>query len=572
MTTTAPPGFSAHGEQSRRAPEHASGWTPKQLVRHPHCMVATANPAATQAGLQVLAQGGHAVDAAIAIQAMLGLTEPQSSGLGGGGYALVYDAQSQQVFAYDGRETAPLQLPAPLRSDCTVDELGASPASFGVPGMPALLALLHQRHGRRPWSGLFSAAGDAAENGFDVSNRMAIQIAAEANNLTQAAAREYLLAQALPAYQNQVPLKNPAYAALLQEFATRGAHTFYQGRAARDMLAAVLSHQGQGPASTLTLQDFSRYEVRPHTPLTVRYRGHLLHGVAASSAGGLMALQMLGMLEAFDLPPLSTAAAHLQTQASRLAFADRFRHAGDPDFSAFDHSLFLNADYLRARAELINLNRDMGLAPAGLPQGLRAADPRGDGVSVDFPSTTHFSVVDAQGNAVAMTSSIGMAFGCRLMACGTFLNDQLVAFDLDSWHVPRAGSTSARPNGIEGGKRPLSAMAPTIVFDASNQLRMLTGSPGAAAIVGYTVKSILGVIDWGLDVQQAVDLPNVINRNGVTELEKNTSAEQLKEALEAMGHTVAVNHQTSGVHAIVKDGADWTAGCDPRRDGWAMGA
>ncbi len=555
------------------APEHPSGWTPKVAVSARHEMVATANPLATRAGMQMLARGGSAVDAAIAAQLVLGLVEPQSSGLGGGAFALVHDGRSKRLLAYDGRETAP----AAARPDRFLKD--GKPLQFhdavvggkavGVPGVVRLMEVTHRRHGRLRWAELFAPAIALAEQGFEVSPRLHTSIGLE-KYLTQPRARAYFYDANGKALTVGTMLRNPAYAATLRTLARDGANAFYTGAIARDIVASVNGHPWN--PGDMTLEDLAAYRVVVREPVCGPYRAYRVCGFPLPSSGGITVLQMLGMLERFDVASMGAASfwsVHFISEAGRLAFADRGVYEADPAFYTPPAGL-LDPGYLADRSLLIQPTASIGRAPPGQPPERARPAPRvalGADNSLELPSTSHMSIVDRYGSAVAMTTTIEDAFGSRLMTEGGFLlNNELTDF---AFQPVEDGKPVA--NRVEAGKRPRSSMAPTIAYDAHGRVAIVVGSPGGSAIINYVAKTLIGIIDWNLDVQTAIDLPNFGSRNGPTELEKDTPVAMLVPKLQALGSPVRVIDFTSGVQAIVRTRAGWRGGADPRREGLVMG-
>ena len=556
------------------APERASGWTDRKPVVARTFMIAAANPLAVDAGHAVLARGGSAVDAAIAAQLVLGLVEPQSSGLGGGGFMLVHDAATQKLVAYDGRETAPAAAKPdrflgsdgkPLRFlDAVVGG-----RSVGVPGTVALLAATHKAHGRLKWVDLFQPAITLAEQGFVVSPRLASAIAGNEGPMGNDRARAYFARADGQPLRAGDTLRNPAYAQTLRTLATQGADAFYRGDIARDVVATAngaANHPGD-----LTADDLAGYRVKVRTPVCGPYRSHRVCGMPLPSSGGPTVLQMLAMLEPYNLAamgPASFWSTHFIAEAGRLAYADRGAFMADPDFVAPPAGL-LDREYLRERGALIRSTATLGRATAGTPPETARAPARvaGQHDGIELPSTSHLSIVDGRGNAVSFTTTIENGFGSRLMTQGGFLlNNELTDF---SFAAVDGGKPVA--NRVEAGKRPRSSMAPTIVYDRAGRLFMITGSPGGSSIINYVVKTLVGVIDWDLDPQAAIALPNFGSRNGPTELERGTSIVGLQEKLAAIGHPVAVIELTSGSQAIVRTRSGWVGGADPRREGSVRG-
>jgi len=555
------------------APEGSTGWTDKAPVASKRFMVAAANPLAVDAGYAILRQGGSAVDSAIAVQLVLGLVEPQSSGLGGGAFMLVHDAKRNKLIAYDGRETAP----AAAKPDRFLDKEGqplrffdaiVGGKSVGVPGTVALLAEAHRHHGKLAWSALFSPAIELAESGFQVSERLHLLIESEGRT-EDPRARAYLFDFMGTPYPVGRWIKNPAYAATLRKIARGGAKAFYEGAIAEDIVATANS-SATNPGD-LTLADLAGYRVKVREPVCGIYRAYRVCGMPLPSSGGLAVLQILGMLEPYDLKamgPVSLWSVHFISEADRLAYADRGVYMADPDFYQAPPGL-IDRGYLARRSQLIRIDGSMGLAQPGTPPEppARRKVAYGEGRAVEFPSTSHISIVDADGNAVSMTTTIEYGFGSRLMTeSGFLLNNELTDFSF----VPEdAGKPVA--NRVEGGKRPRSSMAPTIVYDRAGRIHVIVGSAGGPAIINYVVKTLVGVLDWGLDAQAAVALPNFGSQNGPTELEADTRAVELAPKLNALGHRTRVVEQTSGTQAIVRTKSGWMGGADPRREGTVRG-
>jgi gamma-glutamyltranspeptidase/glutathione hydrolase len=532
-------------------------------------MVAAANPHAARAGLEVLRAGGSALDAAIAVQMVLNLVEPQSSGIGGGAFLLHWDATAKKISSYDGREVAPAaaQPGRFLRPDGTpmsLPEAIGSGRSIGVPGVLRLLELAHAKHGRLPWRRLFEPAIRLAERGFAVSPRLHRLIAADPLLGRFAAARAYFYlpdGRALPVGHR---LKNPALAAVLRRVAAEGADAFYVGDIARDVVAAAAAHPQPGD---LTEQDLAAYRAVERDPVCGSYRAHRVCGVPPPSSGGVAVLAILGLLERFPLAtmrPGSSGAVHLFAEAGRLAYADRDHHIGDPGFVDVPTAGLIDSGYLRERALLVRPEKSMVRALPGTPPGTRVT--LGEDATVEAGGTSHLSIIDAGGNAVAMTSSIESAFGSRILVRGFLLNNQLTDFSF----VPEEGG---RPlaNRVGPGKRPRSAMAPTLVFNADGTLWMSLGSPGGSAIINYVAKTLVGVIDWKLGLQRAIAAPNMGSRNRETEIERGSALEALTAALRAMGHPVAVVDMLSGLQGIMRTPRGLAGGADPRREGVALG-
>ncbi|GFZ92326.1 gamma-glutamyltranspeptidase [Elstera cyanobacteriorum] len=552
-----------------KAPEAATGTAAKALVSADKFMVIAANPLASRAGAEVLAKGGTAADAAIAVQLVLNLVEPQSSGIGGGAFVLYYDKAAGKLTSYDGREIAPEKATPQLFLNADGKPLPFYDAvvggrSVGVPGVPRLLDVLHKRHGKAVWADLVKPALGIAEEGFTISPRLAKLLAAEKYLMRDPVAKAYFYRpNGEPRWEGEL-LTNPDYAATLKILAEHGVEPFYKGSIGEAIVAAVRQEPNPG---SLSMADLAAYKVIQRDPVCSGYRGLKICGMAPPSSGGLAVAQMLGILERYDLKsfgPGGVQAVHLFMQAGRLAFADRDMYVADPAFVRQPITGMLDPVYLGQRAQLIDWNADKGTAPAGQPPASSGALAVGE--TPEFPSTTQIAIVDSYGNALSMTTTIEDGFGARRMAAGFLLNNQLTDF---SFVPERDGKPVA--NRVEPGKRPRSSMAPTIVFDDSGAVKMVLGSPGGAAIIQYVAQTLLGMIDWGMDPQTAVSQAHFGNRNGNALLEDGTGATGFKQALETMGYKVTVGEMNSGLAAIlVKDGK-LLGGADPRREGLVVG-
>jgi len=559
---------SCTGTGPRAQPEAASGRSDvRPAATAERQMVAAAHPRAAEAGREILRAGGSAIDAAVATQLVLGLVEPQSSGIGGGAFLLRYDGATGEVTAFDGRETAPTAATQALFLKDDGTPMGFWDAvvggrSVGVPGTLAMLQAAHARHGKLPWARLFEPAIELARAGFAVTPRLHRLIERDRFLKTYAPARAYFYTDTGEPLPVGHLLKNPAYARTLQTVAQEGARAFYEGPIARDIVRTVRGAEGN--PGKLSQDDMAQYAAKIRPALCRPYREHTVCGHPPPTSGGASVLQILGILEKFDLPatqPMGVAAVHLLAEASRLAFADRNRFLADSDFVDVPLDRLLSDDYLARRARLIDRAQSLGTAEPGFARDLAAMPDQPGG-----RSTSHYSIVDADGNAVSSTASVEQAFGSRLMVRGFVLNNQLTDF---SFRPERDGRPVA--NRVQPGKRPRSSMAPTIVKDAEGKFRLAVGSPGGSRIIGYTALRVLAVLDWGLDVQAAVELPNVVNRNGPTALEKGTAAEALAQPLRARGHAVEIEAMTSGLHAIHSRDGRLFGGADPRREGVALG-
>ncbi|HJV52482.1 MAG TPA: gamma-glutamyltransferase [Noviherbaspirillum sp.] len=581
-TVPAPqPAVPVHGMQ---APEGATGYAEKAGWIAHKFMVATANPLATDAGYQVLRVGGSAVDAVIAVQMVLTLVEPQSSGIGGGAFLLYYDRAAQgskAVKAFDGRETAPaaaaenlFQTPDGKAMPFYEGVVGGR--SVGVPGVLRMLEMAHRQYGKLPWASLFAPAIRLAEEGFTVSPRLASLLKSERYLQKDPTAAAYFYDKDGKSWPAGHLLKNPDLARVLRAIALGGADAFYKGQVARDIEAKVKSHP-TNPGS-LAAADLASYQAKVREPVCTDYRAWMVCGMPPPSSGGIAIAQMLGILEAKDVrlfPPhdgaLDAQAVHLFSEAGRLAYADRARYVADTDFVPLPGNSvkpLIDKQYLTRRAALI-IERSMGQAKAGEPAAARLA--RGLDTSPELPCTSHISIVDARGNAISMTTTIEDAFGSRQMVDGFLLNNQLTDFSFDA-----RDANGPIANRVQPGKRPRSSMAPTLVFEkGSNKLVLSTGSPGGSAIINYVAKVLVATMDWGLNVQQAISLPNFGSRNGPTELEQGRVSDALVEQLRAKGHNVRLMEQTSGLQGIMRvniHGEEmWFGGADPRREGNVMG-
>lgn len=567
------------------APEISSGFragmAPVHATRH---MAAAANPLATAAGQQMLRKGGSAIDAAIAMQAVLALVEPQASGIGGGAFIVYWDGK--RVQAFDGRETAPAGAtshmfmgkdgqPIPF----TQAQIGGR--SVGVPGVLRALEMAHQQHGKLPWRDLFQPAIELAREGFPVSKRLHTQITADPFIAASPQMAKYFLTDQGQPLPVGTLLKNPELAQTLDAIATRGADAFYQGALAQGMVNQVRSHTNPG---TLSLSDISSYRAIERQPVCGDYKQWKVCGMPPPSSGGVAVLQTLGILEALqnkspalDLATLqpvpsktgaglepAVSAVHLISEAERLAYADRALYLADSDYVPVNVKGLTDKAYLQARASLVG-ERSMGHAQAGTPAGMNLAlAPDRSPLRI---STSQIAAVDDQGGAISMTTSVEAAFGSHVMTNGFILNNQLTDFSF----VPEENGKPVA-NRIEPGKRPRSSMAPTLVFDRkSGELVATIGSPGGSQIIEYVNKAVIGLVDWKLDPQQAINLPNFGSRNVGTEVEAGLVSPALVQQLKDRGHDVSVIEMTSGTQVIVRDKQGWAAGADPRREGTALG-
>ena len=532
-------------------------------------MVVAANPLASDAGAKVLKAGGTAADAMVAVQAVLGLVEPQSSGLGGGAFLVWRDGATGEITTLDGRETAPLAATPRLFQDAEGQPLSFYDAvvggrSVGVPGTPALMQSAHDRWGRAEWAGLFDNAIRLAEDGFEVSPRLALMVAGDALKLSRFESTSAYFFPDDSLLEVGTRLQNPAYARSLRSLAEEGADPFYTGDIARDIVQTVQSAPGN--PGVMSEVDLAIYRVRERDPVCVPYRVYEVCGMGPPSSGALTVGQILGMLEPYDLAemgPDSAQAWRLVGDASRLAFADRSRYMADSDFVPVPVQGLVSRNYMKTRSELLRGDDALPEVAPGKPEfdhSLNLADD----AAIEFPSTSHISIVDRYGNALSMTTTIENAFGSRLMVRGFLLNNELTDFSFRSHEdgVPVA-------NRVEPGKRPRSSMAPTIVLKDGEPV-LIVGSPGGSRIIGYVVKAIIAHLDWKMDVQQAVSLPNMVNRFGVFDVEAGRVSPGLASDLADMGYEVSQQPLVSGLHAI-SIGEVLRGGADPRREGIALG-
>lgn len=525
----------------------------------PQAMVAAAHPLAVEAGLEVLRRGGSAADAAVAVQMVLGVVEPQASGIGGGGFLLHYDGATKAIAVYDGRETAPAGATPTMFLDPDGKPLGfreavASGISVGVPGLLAMLELAHREHGKLAWRDLFGPAIAAARDGFAVPPRLATWLSRVPTLQDEPGIREvYFNADGTPKKMGD-RVANPALADTMRRVADQGAQVFYQGDIAAEMADRVRNHRRPG---TLTVADLAGYRPVKREPVCGPYRVWIVCGMPPPSSGGIAVLQILTLLEPFELwrgRPDDLRSLHLIAEASRLAFADRARYVADPAFVDVPVAGLLSPAYIAERRKLMSPDRSMGKVGPGVPPGYVE---RG---------TSHISIVDRWGNAVSFTTTIEAPFGAQIMVRGFLLNNELTDFsprpEIDGRQVA---------NRVQPGKRPRSSMSPTLVLDRDGRLVAALGSAGGARIIGDTLQVVVGLLDWNMSPQAALAMPRVTNLNGATELEAGTAAAAQAEALRALGHEVQVRRHEGGLTALRRAGDGWEGAADPRRDGVAQG-
>lgn len=550
-----------------REPEATTSISSKQIVVGDKYMVAAANPYASQAGQQILAKGGSAVDAAIATQLVLTLVEPQSSGIGGGTFMMYYNKANNKLTSFDGRETAPKNANENLflnKHGKAVKWIEAvvGGRSVGVPGVLHAFANAHKHYGLLPWEQLFKPAIELAEQGFVVSPRLHGLLARQLNPgvMSMPVINEYFYPNGKLIEAGTVK-KNQPLADLYKAIANEGIDAFYKGENAKKMVSAV--QNSKIAPGKLSQQDLAQYKSKERDAVCINYRVYNVCSMAPPSSGGVAVLQILGLLEHTNisaLKPNSEQAIHYFSQASRIAFADRNVYMGDPDFTEVPTQALLNKSYIKSRATLITEKDQHAVAGDPVNYLSYAQDD-----SYELPSTSHVSIVDSFGNAVSMTSSIEMAFGSTVMVNGYILNNQLTDFSLS----PRKNGKLVA-NRVEPGKRPRSSMSPVMVFNEDGSLRLVVGSPGGSRIIDYVAQVVVGVLDWNLSVQEAINLPRTTNRNDYTSLEKGTVIESLAPALTSRGHKVRVLDLNSGLHGVEVKNNKLYGAADPRREGVAL--
>jgi gamma-glutamyltranspeptidase/glutathione hydrolase len=536
-----------------------------------HHMIAAANPHAAQAGLDMMRAGGSAVDAAIAAQMVLGLVEPESSGIGGGAFMLVYNPKTKRTTSFDGREMAPASATPGMFLDASGQPRGHGDAipgglSVGIPGVVKMLALAHKKYGKLPWAKLFEPAIKLADDGFPVGPKLARTIRSFTRGASMPDLKAHFYhADGTPLNEGEI-YKNPEYAASLRKIAAEGPDGFYKGEIAQAIVDKVQHAPRQ--QGGMTLADLANYQAKERAPVCGDYRVYHVCSMGPPSSGGIAVLQILGMLQRFPsgaLTPGTVSGAHLFAEASRLAYADRAQYLGDPAFVDVPVRGLIDKGYVAGRAALIDPARDMGTAlPGDPPQKHAALAPQ---ISPVLHGTSHMTIVDDSGEVIAMTTSVESVFGAEIMTKGFMLNNTLTDF---SFQPVRDGKPVA--NAPAPGKLPLSAMSPTIVFDRNGNFLVSVGSPGGPAIIDYVAQILVGILDAKMSPKEAIAMPHEINMNGTTLLEKSANSDTLAAQLTAMGHTVQVPQvEGSGLHGIekVKDG--YIGAADPRRDGIALG-
>jgi gamma-glutamyltranspeptidase/glutathione hydrolase len=536
-----------------------------------HHMIAAANPHAAQAGLQMMRAGGTAVDAAIATQMVLGLVEPESSGIGGGAFMLVYDPRTKQTTSFDGREMAPASATPTMFLDASGQPRNKGEAipgglSVGIPGVVKMLWLAHAKYGKLPWAKLFEPAIKLAQDGFPVGPKLArtIQNFGRGADMPDIRAHFYH-PDGTPLREGEI-YKDPEYAATLKKIAKQGPDGFYKGAIAQAIVDAV--HHAPRNQGGMALADLANYQAKERPPVCGDYREYRLCSMGPPSSGGIAVLQILEMLQRFpssQLTPNTASGAHLFAEASRLAYADRAQYLGDLAFVDVPVKGLLDKSYIASRAALIDPAHDMGTAAPGNPPEKHAAlAPQ---VSPVLHGTSHMTIVDDAGEVVAMTTSVESVFGANVMVKGFMLNNTLTDF---SFQPIRDGKPVA--NAPAPGKLPLSAMSPTIVFDKQGNFLVSVGSPGGPAIIDYVAQILIGILDAHMSPRDALAMPHELNMNGPTLLEQSPNSAALAFQLTAMGHNVQVPQvEGSGLHGIEKTRDGYIGAADPRRDGIALG-
>ena len=531
-------------------------------------MVVTANPYASDAGANILSRGGTAADAMVAVQTVLGLVEPQSSGMGGGGFLVWYDATSGELTTLDGRETAPFAATERLFQDDTGEPIKFWDAviggrSVGVPGMPALIEVAHSKWGKLPWKDLFKRAASLADRGFVVSHRLSGLLATEQQRMSSSIdALSYFFPKGKSLSQGTL-LINREYGNLMRRLAEHGSDIFYSGPTASSIVATI--RVGNENPGLITLADLANYTIKERPAICTKFRSYEVCGMGPPSSGAIGVGQILGMIDAYPVGKMSDPQTlRLIGDATRLAFADRGRYLADADFVYVPSTELVDEQYLHSRASLLNKNIAIPTVAAGEPIA-SLSQRRAPNSSIEQQSTTHVSIVDTYGNVLSLTSSIENAFGSRLMTNGFLLNNQLTDFSFKS-------SSNGVPvaNRVEGGKRPRSSMAPTIVLQDGKPV-LVIGSPGGSRIISYVANTIVAILDWGLDVQKAVSQPHAVNRFGTYEIEKATRLIEIKNSLKELGYDVTERSLNSGLNVIMIQNGSLFGGSDPRREGIAIG-
>lgn len=531
-------------------------------------IIATSNPYASKAAKDIIDKGGNAIDASVAVQLVLTLTEPQATGIGGGAFMLYWDESTSKLYSVDGREKAPSKVNENLFLDKNGNKKRFYPdavvgsQSVGVPGIIKLLEETHKKFGKLPWEDLFEYAINLAENGFSVSPALnSILGYLKPLKEIEPAASFYFI-ESPEGIKKPVPvgyiLKNIEYSKTLKRLSKYGSYDFYEGETARLIIDSL---KNDNENSKMSLEDLKNYQIVWREPLCRKYRSYNVCAMGPPSSGGLTMLMMLKIFESFDIKsmgPNSIEMIHLFSEVNRIAYADRAYYMADSDFIDVPVEGLLNKSYLEERKKIINLRSYTKNITQGYPKGAEEFEKN---IDISKPSTSHFVIVDKDGNAVSMTSTVEGPFGSHLMAGGFILNNELTDFSM----LPKLNGRKVA-NRVEPNKRPMSSMTPTIIFKDKN-LFALTGSPGGTSIINYVTKSVLGLIDWSLDPSEVAELPHYMNRGNYTELEKNTVLENLETELESLGHPIKIQNKRSGLHIALKKDNGYIGAADPRREG-----
>lgn len=514
-------------------------------------IVSSANPIATKIGKNILKNNGNAMDAAIAIQLILNLTEPQSSGIGGGGFLLYYNKKENKLHFYDGRETAPLNIKKEYFLNKKNEPLKFYDAaiggiSVGVPGLLSMLEMAHIDNGNLNWSELFKPAIKLSKKGFPISPRLYEKIKNDKYLYLMSSSKKYFYLDEGPKQIGYL-LKNPKFAYSLESIAQNGSNSFYNGELAEEIIKQIRNAPIR--KGIMNLEDLSNYKAVKRKPLCKKYKNYKICTAPLPSGGGMTILQVLGVLEKFQLSRETIKNdIHLIIEASKYAYLDRYKYLGDPDFNQLDANELLSEEYLNKIAKKI---RNKEIVKINLEKNIEKVER----------STTHFSIYDNDGNVVSMTSSIENSFGSRLMAGGFLLNNQLTDFDFKSKNGLHMN------NLVEPNKRPLSSMSPTIIFDNNNNVKMAIGSPGGKSIPMYIIKTIVAVLEWEMGIQEAVDFPNFsLGKNHIF-LEKNKFNKKIKNYLVNLGYSIKEKDLNSGLHGFTIKNQEVSGAADFRREG-----
>lgn len=551
-------------------PEQASGLHITASQTGKEFMLATANPLATQAGFDVLAKGGSAIDAMVSVQAVLGLVEPQSSGLGGGAFLVYYDAKNKKLTTYDGRETAPSNATPELFMEngepLAFYDAVVGGRSVGTPGTVKLMYDTHQKYGKQPWESLLEPAITLAKEGFSVSPRLAGAIADDEERLSRYTDTQqyFFTPQGAPLPAGYL-LKNPEYAETLSLLAAEGADAFYTGSLAESIAKKVQTAKDN--PGVLSKEDLANYNIIERAPVCAPYLSYEVCGMGPPSSGALTVGQILSMTTSFDLKqwgPNHPNSWQVIGDATQLAFADRGLYMADSDFVTMPVGL-LDTNYLAERARLITPGAPLSKAEPGQPTWKDKAVALAQDQAIELPSTSHFVIIDNKGNVVSMTTTIENGFGSRLMTNGFLLNNELTDFSF----VPKADGKLVA-NRVEPNKRPRSSMSPTIVMKQGQPV-LAIGSPGGSRIISYVSNALIRHLLWDEPLQDSLNNPHLINRFGTYDIEEGPSADQLATSLQEMGYKVNRRALNSGLHAIKITPDQLIGAADPRREGVVMG-